>query len=217
MDVQAADAGRPPGLTGSVGWATAGPSAPVGPLCPWCTAPLLDAAAERCGACGAQLTGAPDAPILGVTAVAPSTARSSRNSAAPRRRSVIAWITGDEDLVAAARMPPSEPPPTDGRTDLPAAMPALDAAALGPPSADALAPPDARLQLEMLRIELEGLGLAPGPAAPGDATEGASPPTADGRPAPDAPDATDIRPAPDAPDAPDAAGGRPAPDAPDAT
>ena len=70
MDEQAADAGRPPGLTGSDGWATAGPSEPVGPLCPWCSAPLLDAAAERCGACGAQLTGAPDAPILGVTAVA---------------------------------------------------------------------------------------------------------------------------------------------------
>jgi hypothetical protein len=57
----------------------------------------------------------------------------------------------------------------------------VTASTLGPVSPDALAPPDARLRREMLRVELEALGLAPeeeaaepadGPADAADAVAG---------------------------------------------
>jgi hypothetical protein len=168
-------------------WAVDASPEPEGPRCPWCSAPLPDAAAERCDACGAHVAGAPDTPIPGLTTVAPpSTARSAPGPATPQRRSVLAWITGDEDLVEAARAPAA--PPTAGWIDAAApggalpdsdaapqdgAPPTFDATQLGPTSSDALAPPDARLRREMLRVQLEAMGLAPNEEAPEVADDGA--------------------------------------------
>ena len=161
-----ADAGPAAPPTAADGWLTAAPREPEGPRCPWCSAPLPDPAAERCGTCGAHLAGAPDQPIPGLTSVAPPAPRGSTpQPATRRRRSVLSWITGDMDLVD---VPPPVPSPggpvggaESGTPDPRGPVGPISPDALGPTSPDALAPPDARLRLEMIRMELEALGLAP--------------------------------------------------------
>lgn len=194
MHEQDAEARRQQAMSPLGDWAVDTPQVPDGPRCPWCSGPLPDAAAERCDACGAQLAGAPDTPIPGVTTVASRAAGPSvPKSASPPRRSVLAWITGDEELVEAVGTPA---PPAAGWVDAPApggtfpdpdvaapgdVLPALDVTQLGPPSADALAPPDARLRREMLRVQQEAHGIVASEPAP-EIVDDAAPTTADAGP-----------------------------------
>jgi hypothetical protein len=197
-------------------WSVNASKDPDGPRCPWCSAPLVDPGARECGSCGAQLAGAPDQPIPGVTAVDPQAVRGSTPSAeARKRRSVLSWITGEVDLVD---VPPA--PSSGGSLDATAAGdPALGTASgpvalgvLGPASPDAVAPPDARLRREMLLVQLEALGIAPetdaAPEAPGIAPETDAAPEALGI-APEA-DGGAVPAAGDEPAAPAAAGDEPA-------
>jgi hypothetical protein len=96
-----------------------------GSICPWCSAPL-SSVASVCPSCGANLT-ADEEPVLpGVTAIDPEAARGARKPAGRNR--LLSWINGEYDAEAAG--PPVE-------------------------ETGALAPPDADVQREILRLEIE--------------------------------------------------------------
>ena len=103
-------------------------AAPIEARCTWCSAVLPDAAATTCPSCGATLIGEGETgSVPGLTAIdADAILRNARGSAAPRRSSLLGWISGDY---------PSDQGPS---------------AAPG-----SLAPPPAEVRREMLRLELE--------------------------------------------------------------
>jgi len=103
--------------------AMSGPAA----LCPWCSAPLPDAAVERCPNCGAALaaTGA-EGEIKGVTTLDTEAILRARSDVARPRSRILSFITGE--IV-----------PETG----------------GPASPESLAPPPDDVRREMLRLQLE--------------------------------------------------------------
>lgn len=96
--------------------------------CPWCSAALPDAAADKCPSCGAQLVHASGAEpnLPGVTALDPEAILRARSEAGRSRGGLLGFLTG---------------------RDLP--EPA------GPESPESLAPPDDAVRREMLRLQLE--------------------------------------------------------------
>ena len=96
--------------------------------CPWCSALLPDAAADKCPSCGAQLSSSsgnePNLP--GVTALDPEAIARARSDAGRSRGGILSFLT---------------------RRDLPA----VDAA----DTVESLSPPDNAVRREMLRLELE--------------------------------------------------------------
>jgi hypothetical protein len=158
-------------------WLAEAPTTPTTDLCPWCSADLDPRSAATCPTCGAHLEGGEAGEIPGVTVVAPETATRRAPMKKPSGSAgVLAWLSGDSDLVEAAvtTPPPGGPGAAGGPADpagIPGALlPADPAAVLGPPSADALAPPDPRLRREMSRLAA-GLADDTEPPAAGDDTE----------------------------------------------
>jgi ribosomal protein S27E len=96
--------------------------------CPWCSAVLPDAAAEKCPQCGAQLTRASgsDANVPGVTALDPEAILRARSEVGRSRGGLLGFLTGRD-------LPESD----------------------GPDTAASLAPPDDEVRREMLRLQLE--------------------------------------------------------------
>lgn len=104
------------------------PMSPSDSHCPWCSAVLPDAAAEKCPSCGAQLIRAPgsEQSVPGVTALDPEAILRARSEAGRSRGGILGFLTGRD-------LPES---------DLPA-------------SPTSLAPPDDKVRREMLRLQLE--------------------------------------------------------------
>jgi hypothetical protein len=97
------------------------------PRCPWCSAELPSRSAATCTSCGAALTGEPEAPLPGVTAVdAEAIVRAARVATPVRRSRLLSWISGDEG-------PESETPAEPG----------------------SLAPPPPEVRREMLRLAMQ--------------------------------------------------------------
>lgn len=204
---------RPPGAADGVpeptrnpidAWLAEAPSAQDADLCPWCSAPLDPPTVEECPSCGAHLRGVDDGEIPGLTVVDPDlTARRAKAPKASSSAGVLAWLSGEADLVAGVGAGP-EPTPAAGGTGvggpdardpdealgpgwpggLPGAADAVDpAVVLGPASPDAVSPPDPRVLREMRRI---AVGDDPGAdeavldaAVPDAADPLAAPPEAD--------------------------------------
>src|SRR6188508_1037465 len=96
-------------------------------VCPWCSAPLPDAGAERCPSCDAVLSAAPvDGEIRGVTALDPEAILRARSEVSRPRNRILSFITGEV---------------------------ATDTGA--PVSPESLAPPADDVRREMLRLQLE--------------------------------------------------------------
>jgi hypothetical protein len=97
-----------------------------GARCPWCSAPVANPDDVTCGACGATLKGDAAVEIPGVTAI---DGQHASRAAAPRkvRRSFGALFVGGDNEIQA----PAE-------AELPA-----------------LAPPDAEVRREMLRLQMD--------------------------------------------------------------
>jgi hypothetical protein len=104
------------------------PMSPPESRCPWCSALLPDAAAEKCPSCGAQLIRAPgsDQNLPGLTALDAEAILRARSDAGRSRGGLLGFLTG-RDL-----------PESDGVE-----------------SAASLAPPDEEVRREMLRLQLE--------------------------------------------------------------
>jgi hypothetical protein len=99
-------------------------------VCPWCSAPL-SAPSVTCPSCGANLTAdevAGPVEVPGVTAVDASAVSLGRPPAIQSRNRLLGWINGTNE--------------SDTLTEADAA---------------ALAPPDAAVRQEILRLELEAL------------------------------------------------------------
>jgi len=97
-----------------------------GARCPWCSAPIASPDDITCGACGATVKGDATLELPGVTAI---DGQHASRAAAPRkvRRTFGALFVGGDDEI----LPPSE-------AELPA-----------------LAPPDAEVRREMLRLQMD--------------------------------------------------------------
>jgi hypothetical protein len=133
--------------------ATAAPA-----VCPWCSAAVAAPDADTCPSCGANLVAVAEGEVQvpGVTTIDPMSALRTRTQARSRpRRDLLGWITGESVLTPTHGEPVAVIPPTM----LPPGAASLPAAATVPPSPDALAPPDARVRREMLRMELAAIGL----------------------------------------------------------
>jgi hypothetical protein len=161
-------------------WLAEAPPAPASGLCPWCSARLDPPSVATCPSCGAHLHGGEAREIPGVTVVTPETAARRATPVKPSGSAgVLAWLSGDSDLVDAATSVPT-PGPSGGPVD-PAAgpgplAPADPRSVLGPPSADAMAPPDLRVRREMWRL---AAGLPDGALEPPPADDDAEPPAAE--------------------------------------
>jgi hypothetical protein len=94
--------------------------------CPWCSAVLPDAAADKCPSCGAQLVTANGAEpnLPGVTTLDAEAILRARSEAGRSRSGILSFLTGNNDV------PDS------------------------PGSAAAIAPPADDVRREMLRLEL---------------------------------------------------------------
>jgi len=94
--------------------------------CPWCSAVLTDAAADKCPSCGAQLTttGGSEPNLPGVTTLDADAILRARSEAGRSRSGILAFLTGNNDV-----------PDSGG-------------------SAAAFAPPPDDVRREMLRLEL---------------------------------------------------------------
>ena len=103
------------------------PMSPPESRCPWCSAVLPDAAAEKCPSCGAQLVHAAGAEpnLPGVTALDTEAILRARSEVGRSRGGVLSFLTGRDQ-------PES-----------------------GPEAAESLAPPDDAVRREMLRLKLE--------------------------------------------------------------
>lgn len=191
-----------------------GPTLDADLVCPWCSATLPSADAERCPSCGAALR-EPDAAVPGVTQIDVEAILKGR-APTPKPRGLIGWLSGEYDAGKPAAPPPGtlEPPDADVRRE----MLRLELAAL---EAEVLA-----RQVEVVTeeatetgepVHLEELGLADtaGAAAAAGAADASGNGGATGDESatgdegaaddPDEPDETDA-PAPD-PRAPEPAGG----------
>jgi hypothetical protein len=94
--------------------------------CPWCSAVLPDAAAEKCPSCGAQLSSTSGEPHLpGVTALDTEAILRARSEAGRGRGGILGFLTNRDVAV------PSEA------------------------EAESLAPPEDAVRREMLRLQLE--------------------------------------------------------------
>ena len=121
-------------------------SAPAGPHCPWCSAPLPSSDLEACPACGAQLNSAAEAEVPGVTTIDVA-ALAWKSGGPPRRGKILSWISGETD----------------------------DAPDFSGASASAVEPPSPAVRREMLRLELEAEGITlPHDAEPSAAEEAAA-------------------------------------------
>src|SRR5580765_5215462 len=99
-------------------------------VCPWCSAPL-SGPSVTCPSCGANLTAdevAGPVDVPGVTAIDASAVSIGRPPAIPSRNRLLGWINGTNE--------------SETLTEAEAA---------------ALAPPDAAVRQEILRLELEAL------------------------------------------------------------
>jgi hypothetical protein len=170
-------------------WLAEAPAAPASGLCPWCSARLDPPTLETCPSCGAHLRGGEPGEIPGLTVVDPEVAARRAPSTKPSGSAgVLAWLSGETDLVQAATAPPPAParPGLPGASGAPLA-PADPASLLGPPSPDAVAPPDPRLRREMRRLAAGGTqddgAVAPDAAGP-DADAGTADTATAGGPAP---------------------------------
>jgi hypothetical protein len=162
-------------------WLAEAPPAPAGGLCPWCSVRLDPPSVATCPSCGAHLRGGEAGEIPGVTVVAPEAViRRAPVKKPSGSAGVLAWLSGDSDLVAAAT---TEPLPGDpgapGWPAVPAARPEAPAPAdpgsvLGPPGADAVAPPDPRVRREMRRLAAGLTGDVAEPTAAGGDAESAA-------------------------------------------
>ncbi len=96
--------------------------------CPWCSAVLTDATADKCPSCGAQLIHASgsEPSLPGVTALDPEAILRARSEAGRSRGGILGFLTG---------------------RDLPEGT--------GTESAESLAPPEEAVRREMLRLQLE--------------------------------------------------------------
>jgi len=96
--------------------------------CPWCSAALPAGDLETCPSCGATLTSAPEAALPGVTAIDhEAILRATREPARQQRSRILSWLSGAyvEDAMAETS------------------------------ATDAIAPPDAAVRREILRLEIE--------------------------------------------------------------
>jgi hypothetical protein len=161
-------------------WLAEAPAAPASGVCPWCSARLDPPTLETCPSCDAHLRGGEPGEIPGLTVVDPEVA--ARRAPSTKRSGsagMLAWLSGETDLVQAAMAPPLAParPGVPGASGPPLAT-ADPASILGPPSPDAVAPPDPRLRREMRRLAAGG-AQDEGSVAPDAATPGADAGTAD--------------------------------------
>src|SRR5664279_4724887 len=121
-------------------------SAPSGPRCPWCSAPLPSVDLATCPACAAQLNTAAEAEVPGVTTIDVA-ALAWKAGGPPRRGRILAWISGEND----------------------------DQADSSGASASAVEPPSLAVRREILRLELEAAGISlPHAAEPSTAEETAA-------------------------------------------
>jgi hypothetical protein len=105
-----------------------GSAAEPAPVCPWCSAALPDAAAERCPSCYATLYEAATVEIPGVTLVDHEALLKRRPRAQGQRsRGLIGWLSGEYQ------------------------------AEVSPELHSTLAPPPDEVRREMLRLELAAL------------------------------------------------------------
>jgi len=118
-------------------------SVPTSPRCPWCSALLPSEDLPTCPSCGAQLNGAAEAEVPGVTTIDVS-ALAWKAGAPPRRNKLISWISGDvDDEVDSSKVSPG-----------------------------AIEPPSLAVRREILRLELEAEGISlPHDAEPSEADE----------------------------------------------
>lgn len=95
--------------------------------CPWCSAVLPDAAADKCPSCGAQLlsVSGSEPALPGVTALDPEAILRARSEAARGRGGILGFLT-NRDL----------PPHSEAE-------------------AESIAPPEDAVRREMLRLQLE--------------------------------------------------------------
>lgn len=103
-------------------------SGPVAFHCAWCSAALPTGDLDTCPSCGATLSSAPEAALPGVTAIDhDAILRATREPVRQQRSRILSWLSGAyvEDAVAET------------------------------PATDAIAPPDAAVRREILRLEIE--------------------------------------------------------------
>jgi hypothetical protein len=104
-----------------------GPTSEPDLVCPWCSAALPSAGAERCPSCGAALKEPDTAAVPGVTQIDVDAILKSR-APVQKPRGLIGWLAGDYEAEA-----PDAPPP------------------------GTFEPPDEAVRREMLRLELAAL------------------------------------------------------------
>ena len=104
-------------------------SAPPTPHCPWCSAELPDPAAATCPSCKANLVAGPEPQVPGLTAL-DLERLAFRRSTTPKKSRLLSWISGDSDYEDATK-------------------PVVSPGSLAPPNAD--------VRREMLRIETAAL------------------------------------------------------------
>lgn len=126
--------------------------ATTGPVCPWCSEPLLAADVDHCPRCGATMTAEQEPVIPGVTTIQPEILAKQARAAKPKRGGLMSLFVGREDEQ------PNVQQPTEA--ELPA-----------------LAQPSVEVRREMLRIELEAAGVLP-PEEPAAESAAGSEPTA---------------------------------------
>ncbi len=99
--------------------------ATVGPVCPWCSAPLSAADPDTCPSCGAALKGEVAEQLPGLTAIDAQAIIRAKNP--PKQRSrLLSWLSGDSDEEV-----------------------------FRPGDAKAVAFPDIEVRREMLKLEIE--------------------------------------------------------------
>ena len=99
--------------------------ATVGPVCPWCSAPLSVADHDTCPSCGAALKGEVAEQLPGLTAIDAQAIIRAKNP--PKQRSrLLSWLSGDSDEEV-----------------------------YRPGDAKAVAFPDIEVRREMLKLEIE--------------------------------------------------------------
>jgi len=156
-------------------WLDEAPAAPDSGLCPWCSTRLDPPTLETCPSCGAHLRGDEPGEIPGLTVVDPEVTVRRVPAAKPSAGTgVLAWLSGETDLVRAATEGQPQAlarPSPPGAAGVPPA-PADPASVLGPPSPDAVRPPDPRLRREMRRLA-SGAPSDDEAGVPGDASTAA--------------------------------------------
>ncbi len=89
-----------------------GPGADHPPVCPWCSAELPSADAERCPSCGASLGEAAPDDVPGLTRVDHEALLKAR-AGAPRSRGLLGWLSGDYQGDAEPGTPATVEPPSN--------------------------------------------------------------------------------------------------------